>query len=62
ISWKGTKRPKGRKALLELSHAAVLQASLSEGLLDPSRRASVQAWTHSRVHAGAQGAAGPSND
>ncbi|MDB4538612.1 hypothetical protein N9226_00635 [bacterium] len=61
ISWKGAKRPKGRKALLEVSHVAALQASLSEGLFDPSRRTSVQAWTLSRVHAGAQRPAGPAN-
>lgn len=53
ISWKGTKRPKGRKTLLELSDSAALEDSLKEGLRDPHHRASVQAWTHSRVHAGA---------
>lgn len=54
LSWKGTKRPKGRKALLELSHAAALEGSLNEGLSDPHRRSAVQGWARSRVHRASQ--------
>ena len=55
ISWKGTKRPKGRKALLQLSRSAAVEDPLNDGLLDPNHRAHLQAWTHSRVHAGSEG-------
>ncbi|MDB4453806.1 hypothetical protein N9188_00015 [bacterium] len=50
IYWKGKARPKGRKALLDLSHSAGLEGSLTEGLLDPMHRACIKAWIQSRVN------------
>ncbi len=61
ISWKGIKRPKGRKALLERSHSAMLEGSLHEGLRDSGMRPSVKTWIQSRVNAAVlSGGAAPS--
>ena len=51
VTWKGTKRPKGRKALIDLSRSAEIEHSLTAGLLDPEHRATLKDWFQTSVAA-----------